>query len=301
MRVLDVTLTNPDRIYFPELLLTKRQLAEYYAQVAPRMMPLVKDRPLTLLRCPRGRDQHCFYQKHFDRGVPQGCRAVSVQERHAVRQYAAIDQPQGLVALAQLGALELHTWLSRRDRLDRPDQMVLDLDPGEGVSWGVVQEAAVRLHDALAAWNLRAFVRVTGGKGLHVIVPLERRHTWLQVRQVAGVLAQRLQAAAPDRFVAQAAKEKRSAHLFIDYLRNVRGATAIASYSSRGHPRAPIALPISWSELAETSSARILHVDQVLRGALASRPDPWSEMPKIRQRISRQVLQTCADEYVLKG
>ncbi len=237
--VAGVRLTNPDRVLYPEQEFTKRDLAEYYERVADWILPYLVKRPLTLVRCPEGYTGECFFQKHFTGSLPDAVRTVMVPIKGKREEYVAVDDIAGVVALVQMGVLEIHPWPSREDKLERPDQIVMDLDPGEGAAWKAVVEGAKEVRDRLAAVGLTSYLRTSGGKGLHVVVPLARRNTWDELKQFAKSIADTMTRESPDRYLATLSKAKRRGKIFVDYLRNQRGATAIASYSTRRKAGAP--------------------------------------------------------------
>ncbi|HEX7045184.1 MAG TPA: DNA ligase D [Burkholderiales bacterium] len=279
-------LTHPEKVLFPEQGLTKRDVASYYAAVADWMLPHVTRRPLMLLRCPDGRHRQCFFQKHA-RDAPAQLLRVAVEEAHGRRaQYLALDSLQGLLALVQLGALEVHVWSARIDRLERPDQLLLDLDPDEALAWPQVLEAARRVRERLRALGLAAFVRTTGGKGLHVVAPLARRHDWTEVKAFARALAEDIARQDPTRYTAQAARAARSGRIYLDWLRNARGATAIASYSPRARAGAPVATPLAWEELAPDREPQGFNVRTVPARLQALRRDPWHDFDALRRPLT---------------
>ena len=235
--VAGVTLSSPDKVLWSEQGLTKRDLAAYLERVAPRMLPHVEGRPLALVRCPRGREAKCFFQKHPQGSEPEGVVGALLPEGDGRAAPLAIEGARGLVALAQLGVLEVHVWGSRRDRVERPDRMVFDLDPDEALDFEAVKEAAREVKARLEADGLRAFVMTTGGKGLHVVAPLERRHGFDAMKGYARAVAEAMVADAPDRFVAKASKDARAGKIFVDYLRNGLGATAIRRRRRRAASR----------------------------------------------------------------
>jgi bifunctional non-homologous end joining protein LigD len=284
--VAGVTLSNPDRIYFPDSGITKRDLAEYYEAVAERALPGLAGRPLTLLRCPEGIEGECFYQKHANQSVPDAVARVRVDRGESP--YAMVNDLAGIVSLVQIGVLELHVWGARADRLDRPDLCVFDIDPDASVPWARVVETASALRAHLGELELAAFARVTGGKGVHVVVPLVRRAGWDELRAFARGVAQAFARVAPDQFTAVMSKAKRKGKIYIDWVRNTREATAIACYSTRARPGAPIAIPVTWDEL-EASSAPILEsVREVLRRM--ADPDPWADFEAARRPLTRAAL-----------
>ncbi len=286
---LPIALTHPDRILYPEQGLTKQALAEYYLEVAEHMLPHVKDRVLMLVRCPEGRAKECFYQKHMTKGMPEPFKSVAIREKGKLVQSISLTDVRGLVALAQIGALEVHAWGARADRPERPDRLVFDLDPGSGVPWADVVEAARRVERELEELQLRSFVKTTGGKGLHVVVPIQRRIDWETAKNFSRAVAERVCHAEPDRYVCSMSKAKRSGRIFIDYLRNARGATSVCAYSPRARSGAPVSTPLAWDELDGTRADA--YTVQNLRERLAQlSEDPWHEMARVQQSITQSML-----------
>lgn len=283
-----VRLTHPDRVLYPDLGITKAELAEYYVAVADRLLPHVVDRPLTVVRCPRGQGEKCFYQKHATQGLPDEIRAVTVREKDDTSEYLAIDDLPGLIALVQLGVLELHPWGSRADRLDRPDRIVIDLDPGPGVAWARVVAAANRMRELLAELGLQSWARTTGGKGLHVVIPIERRSDWSEVKQFSKDLVALLARSEPRGFVLTASKAARRGKIFLDYLRNDRGATTVASYSTRARPGAPVATPLAWSEVRPELDPAAFTI-RTVPDRVAHAKVPWAGFDDVKQSLTRSV------------
>lgn len=285
-----VRLTHPGKILFPVAKLTKLDYAKYLAGVSDRMLPYVKDRPLSLVRCPDGSGGECFFQKHRTSGMPSELESVNVTEDSGKPElYVAIHTRAGLISAAQVGALEIHIWGSRSDDLERPDRLVFDLDPDEGLDFADVKRAATDIRDLLKSAGIETFPLVTGGKGIHVVAPLARRQDWATVKDFAKGFATRLAANEPDRFVATMSKARRKGRIFIDWLRNERGSTAIAPYSLRARPNAPVAMPLSWRQLASVERANAFTASDVL-ARVKSANDPWAGYAKIRQRISADAL-----------
>ena len=284
-RVAGVSLSHPARQVYSDLGMSKRELAEYYRDIAEHMLPWVEDRPLTIVRCPRGQGGQCFFQKHFDDTSLIGLQGVDVEESTGVGRYATAVGVAGLVQLVQLGALEIHSWLAKRDRLDCPDQMIVDLDPGTGVHWARLRDAAREVRERLDRRGLQSFLRTTGGKGLHVVVPLDAVHPWDEVRAFAHSLADAMQADTPDAFIATSDKHARAGKIYVDYLRNARGATAIANYSTRAKRGAPVAVPIAWEELARISGADHYRLAGIRRRVAQLERPPWPDFAKLKQRL----------------
>lgn len=288
--VAGVHLTNPDRVLYPEQALTKAHLARFYESIAEYILPHVVNRPLALVRCPRGRSEKCFFQKHVSENLPESIKGLPIRESKGVQQTVMIEDLAGLIGLVQIGALEVHLWGSRADDVEKPDRVVFDLDPGPGVEWEEVNEAAVRVRDLLEELGLVSFAKTSGGKGLHVIAPIARRQNWDEIKKITEALALSMSHDAPDKYVANMAKSKRQGRIFIDYLRNGRGATSVAPYSTRAHPGAPVSTPIAWSELSSTLKADSFTVENLPERLKRMKKDPWREFFKVRQSITARAM-----------
>jgi bifunctional non-homologous end joining protein LigD len=250
-----VKISNPERIVFPDAAITKGELADYFRAVAPLMLPWVAERPLTLVRCPQGRAKKCFFQKHDAGTFGPHVHHVPVEEKKGeVQDYLYVDDPAGLIACVQMGAIEFHGWGARIEDYETPDRLVFDIDPDEGLGFDSVKKAARDIKRHLADMGLQSFPLLTGGKGLHVVVPLRPEAEWPAVKDFAMRFAVALATAEPDRFTANLAKAARTGRMFLDYLRNQRGATAIMPYSTRARAGAPVAAPIAWDELDDYES-----------------------------------------------
>lgn len=282
-----VWVSHPDRVLFPDMGLTKRDLIDYYAAVADRMLPYVVDRPVSLVRCPEGRQRDCFFQKHTTEGMPDAFGVVPIREASGqVDDYLSIGGIDGLVAGVQIGTLEFHIWGARSDMIEKPDRLVFDLDPDPAVAFPAVRAAAEEIRDFLGAAGLETFPLLTGGKGIHVVAPLTPHREWPDVKRFARAVADALADRAPDRYVAAASKARRRGRIFIDYLRNDRGSTAIAPYSTRARPGAAVAAPITWDELARTKSAAAYDVKTMAR----RKADPWKGYFKVKQSLTPALL-----------
>ena len=245
-----VKISNPDRTIFPESGITKGELADYVRAVAPLMLPWTAHRPLTLVRCPQGRGKKCFYQKHDAGTFGERVLHIPIEEKKGeVEDYLFVEDQDGLLSLIQMGTIEIHGWGSRIEDVEKPDRLVFDIDPDEGLGFDKVRKAARDLKRHLADIGLASFPMLTGGKGVHVIVPLKPRAAWPQVKDFAQRFAVALATAEPDRFTANLSKASRKGRMFIDYLRNQRGSTAILPFSARARPGAPVAAPVHWDEL----------------------------------------------------
>ena len=288
VEVAGVTLTHPQKPLFAEQGLTKEDLALYLERIAPRMLPHVANRPLSLVRCPEGQGKACFFQRHAFAGSPAGIHSFRYKESKAEEDYIFIRDVQGLISLAQMGTLEIHIWGTHVDSTEQPDRMVFDLDPAPDVPFKTVRNAALQLRDLLEALDLASFPMLTGGKGIHVVVPLKADRAWETIKAFAGALARRLAEEQPDRFVATMSKAKRKGRIFIDYFRNDATASAIAPYSTRARAGAPLAWPVTWSALPRVEAANEITLANYRR----RKGDPWGDYGSVRQSLSKAALRT---------
>jgi bifunctional non-homologous end joining protein LigD len=277
--VANVRLTHPDRVYWADVGVTKQDLAEYYVSVWDVMAPHVVDRPLAVVRGPEGTGGELFFQKH----IASNIKASPLRHAVATREHdvIAVEKLDDLIALVQSGALEIHCRGSKLGRLEVCDRLVFDLDPGEGVSWKTIVTAAQETRDRLKAEKLKSFVKLSGGKGLHVVVPIDGAD-WDTAKAFASRLANAMAADAPQRYLAKMTKALRHDKIFIDYFRNTREATSVAAYSTRARAGAPVAMPLSWEALPRTSGANQF---TVLNAKKHLRADAWAEMAKVRQKL----------------
>jgi len=275
-------LTHPERVLYAKPGLTKRDLALYYESVAERILPHLIDRPLTLVRCPNGQNSACFFQKHASAGLDLAVRVVEIEEKSATADYMTIDDVRGLIALVQLGALELHTWGCRTADVERPDVLVFDLDPDPELPWSAVAECARELRSRLKRLGLKSLLKTTGGKGVHLVLPITPGPDWDVVRGFAETVAHNFAAEHPDTVVATMTKAKRRHKIFVDYFRNTRGATFVVPYSTRRSETASVATPIAWTELAEVRPDQF-NV-QNLQERLTQK-DPWAGYDQLRQEL----------------
>jgi bifunctional non-homologous end joining protein LigD len=278
----EIKLTHPERILWPEAGITKQGLADYYSDIADWILPHIAGRVLSLLRCPSGTSSTCFFAKHPWSGLGDSLRLVDVGEKEPMM---ALDNLAGLMSLVQAGVVEIHPWGSRADRLDRPDRLIFDLDPGEDVPWSAVIAAAGAVRDRLQSRGLKSFVKTSGGKGLHVMVPVEPSAAWPEAKSFAASIAEAMAADKPDRYVATIAKRARRGRVFIDYLRNDPGSTAVAAYSTRASPQASVSTPLAWDELSEGLRSDHFTVGNVRHRLAFLKHDPWQGFFTVRQRI----------------
>ena len=285
-----VRVTHPDRVVYKEPRTTKRGLVDYYRAVAKLMLPHVVNRPLSIVRCPQGAHGECFFQKHASPGFPEAFRPIFISEKEAKGEYLYIEDEKGLIAAVQMGVLELHIWGAHIETLEKPDRLVFDLDPAEDVPFALVKEAARHMRARLKAIGLASFPMATGGKGLHVVVPLVPKHGWDDMKAFAEAMARTFAAEEPDRYLAEASKARRKGKIYVDYLRNGRGATAIAPYSTRARAGAPVAWPLSWSEVAKLESAHEVTVANAASILMKRRSDPWRGYFDVRQSLPLEAL-----------
>jgi len=294
-----IRLTHPAKILDPETGLTKQALADYYLAIAPRMLPHIAGRPLSLVRCPEGAAKPCFFQKHVNATLPKGIGTVEVPDKKTgeLEPYITLpdsgsddrSNPESLASLAQLGVLEIHPWGSRNEDLEHPDRLVFDLDPDEALPWQVVSAAAAEVRAHLKKLSLASFLKTTGGKGLHVVVPIAPTLAWPVAKAFAHAFALALEKANPALYLTKMTKAARTGRIYLDYLRNERGATAVAPYSPRARAGCPVSMPLAWAEL-DAPARPIFRVADFAswRGRLAK--DPWKALASTHQRITPETL-----------
>ncbi|WP_417582199.1 DNA ligase D [Pelagibacterium sp.] len=280
-----IKLSSPDKVLYPGQGVTKGKLAAYYAAVAEAMMPYIADRPLSLVRCPAGRAKQCFFQKHDTGGFSQGMDTIEIKEKDGkTDSYFTLNELDGVLAGVQMGVLEFHIWGARRDSIEKPDRLVFDIDPDESLGFDDVRSAARDIRAKLADFGLESFAMATGGKGVHVIAPIIRRWQWPDVKAFASGFAKQMVEDEPERFTATLSKKARKGKLFIDYLRNERGSTAIAPYSTRAREGAPVAVPVGWDELETLNAANGFSLAEAIERAQV---DPWPGYGKLRQSLPK--------------
>ena len=282
VRVANVTITHPERVLWPDGGITKLELARYYAAIAPKLLADAGNRPISVVRCPRGQGQQCFFQRHPGEGMASHVHAVKVAGRGDGKPFIFIDDAEGLLSLVQMGTIELHAWNSTAGNAKEPDRLIFDLDPADDIKWNDVKSAACEVRAALKRRGLVSFLKTTGGKGLHIVVPFAPGPSWAEAKAFARDFANTLATAEPDRFTINSRKIARPGHIFLDYLRNDETASAVAAYSVRARPGAPVSVPIDWKELSDLESGDAFKI----KDALKRRKDPWTDMAK----VSRQPL-----------
>lgn len=278
----DVRFTHPDRVYWVDVGVTKQDLADYYRDVWTWMAPQVVGRPLSLVRCPEGTKGECFFQKHASAGLDDKNLRTVIDSKG--RQVIAVDDVDGLLSLVQAGVLEVHVRGSMIDRLDRCDRIVFDLDPGEGITWTDIVEAARDVRERLADIGLESFVKLSGGKGLHVVLPVAGAD-WDSVKTFAQALAMAMAADEPERYVANMAKKLRKGKIFIDYLRNSLEQTSVAAYSTRAREGAPVSAPVTWQELPRVKAANQYTVLNIRKRLSGLKQDPWKDIARVKQKL----------------
>ncbi len=284
--VAGVRITHPERVLYPEAGVTKHALASYFAAVAPRMLPHVEGRALTIVRCPTGLAGGCFYMKHSKVWAPAALERVEIQEKTKIGTYLVAGSAAALVSLAQMDVLEIHTWNSRVERLEEPDRVVIDIDPGPEVAWPQVVAAARVVRAALAALDLESFPKTTGGRGLHVVVPLVPSASWAQCLAFAHAVAARMEATDPGLYTTEFAKAGREHKLLIDYLRNNRTNTSVAAWSPRARPTAPVSMPVGWRDVTPAFDPSTFTLPTLVTHLSRRRTDPWAGYWTCRQRLT---------------
>jgi bifunctional non-homologous end joining protein LigD len=291
--VAGVRLSHPSRVLFARAGITKFDLARYYEDIADWVLPHLAQRPLTLVRCPQG--HHCFFQKHANDSTVEGVGRIEVPTGGTTATYMTAGTLPELVRLVQMGVLELHTWGARAGHLDRPDRIIFDLDPDTALEWKNVVEGALLVRSLLEDIGLASFVKTTGGKGLHVVVPLAptSAHGWDEVKAFSKSVAQQLENVLPDRFVASMSKAQRGGRIFVDYLRNASESTAVAAYSTRAKPEAPVSTPLGWEELSDSKlRSDSYHVRNLRQRLDRLKQDPWAGYFDSKQRLTAKMLDT---------
>jgi bifunctional non-homologous end joining protein LigD len=285
-----ITLTNPDKLYYPDAGLTKLDIAEYYQTVAPFILPYAVKRPISLVRCPDGIDGQRFFQRHAMKGMSKAIKEIAIAGGESKEPYLYIDDEEGLFGLVQIGTLEIHDWGVSLKHIKQPNRLVFDLDPDEGLAIAVLKAAAVEVRDFLADLGLKSFLKSTGGKGLHVVAPITPKFGWTEIKAFAKAVADGLVAARPDRYTANPLKHRRENKIFVDYLRNQRGGSAIVNYSTRAKNGAPVACPLRWDELKGLKVAAPYTAKTLPARLKALRSDPWEGFFSTRQSITAKAM-----------
>jgi len=286
-------LTHPEKPLDKITGLTKRDLALYYLAVADHLLPHIAGRPLSIVRCPEGSEHPCFFQKHVGRGLPEGVDSVPIRDRTtgATEDYITVSSTEGLIGLAQMGVLEIHPWGSRNTSLEKPDRIIFDLDPDTSIAWKIVADSAREIRALLEKLGLQSFVKVTGGKGLHVVAPIRAEHEWPEVKAFAHGVAIRMEQANPELLITKMTKSARVGKIYLDYLRNDRGSTAVAPYSPRARAGVPVSLPFSWKELSEAKPSAYTVAD-FSRWKARLRRDPWKALSELDQSLTPEAIES---------
>ena len=284
---LPVRLTHPDKVIDELSGVTKRALAEYYLAVSEVILPFIADRPLTIVRCPDGSGKPCFYQKHKNKMLSDSFGSIDIVDKKSGKPepYITLSTREAVVEIAQIGGLEMHPWGSRNETLEQPDRVIFDLDPDEAIPWSTLAASALEVRKRLKSIGLESFVKSTGGKGLHVVIPIRPEHPWPIVKEFAHRFVLAMEKAAPSLYLTKMTKAARAGKIYLDYLRNERGSTAVAPYSPRARAGLPVAIPLSWNELKSDQAPRFRVADFSNWRKRLSR-DPWKEMPKLQQRLT---------------
>lgn len=288
----EITITHPQNLFFPTKTITKIEMINYYKMISRLMLPYIANRPLSLLRAPSGKKE-MFYQKHPAKFFPKEVYSVLIKEKNAQRKYIYIKEMKGLIALLQFDTLEIHVWGSHVGSLEHPDHLVFDLDPDPSLNWPKLKQATFIIANELKKINLTSFVKTTGGKGLHVVVPTQANLDWQLIQIFSKTFALYIEQKYPDLFTAKMSKKMRKHKIFLDYLRNVRGATAVAPYSMRAREGGPISIPLSWPELKKSKKMPMIYLEdyktnlQLLKKILMKKP--WKDYFKVKNDFSKIV------------
>jgi bifunctional non-homologous end joining protein LigD len=277
-------ITHPDKVLYAEDTITKEDLLNYYEFISAYILPYIINRPLTLVRCPSDYHQ-CFYQRHFNKSTPQSLHSLEINTANEMDNYMYLNDKEGLLSLVQMGVLEIHPWGSRIDHLEQPDIIVIDLDPAPDVPWSRVVAAALEIKEHLEQFKLTSFVKSTGGKGLHVVIPIKAQYDWDEVKNFTHVFVQFLEKLKPKEYISTMSKTKRMGKIFIDYLRNQRTATAIGTYSTRARIHAPVSTPLAWDELSDSIDDNSYTIKTLPQRLKKLKEDPWNDFWKIKQSL----------------
>src|SRR5688572_7093956 len=282
-----IRISNPDRVVYPDLGRTKLDLVRYYDAVTERMLPHVENRPLTLVHCPAGLQAPCNYMRHRRVWGPSVLKRVAIKEKTKTGEYLAVVNLEGIVALAQMGIIEVHTWNSTIDDVERPNRTVWDLDPGPDVAFADVIKGAIAVRNLLDTLGLQSWVKTTGGHGIHVVAPLTPQRQWDECLAFAKAVAEALSRTDPSRYTTTFAKAGREQKILIDYLRNNRTNTSVAAFSARAKPSATISMPVSWKQLTARLQPAAFTVTTAPKKL---RTDPWRDYWTCKQKISAAAL-----------
>lgn len=283
------TITNPNRILYPDPPINKLQLAKFYEKVSNYILPYIINRPLTLVRCPHGIENKCFYQKHMESNLLPGIYNIEISEKNKNENYIYIKDQQGLMSLVQMDVLEIHIWNCHVNELEKPDMIVFDLDPAEDVNWNRVIETAKDIRKQLQLIHLTSFIKTSGGKGLHIVIPIKPKINWSEIADFAHAFTDYLVSQNPNEYIGTMSKFKRKGKIFIDYIRNTRGSTTVAPYSTRARPNAVVSTPLDWKELKSNITADRYTINNLFRRLSNLKSDPWQDYFKIEQELPKML------------
>jgi bifunctional non-homologous end joining protein LigD len=284
-------MTHPDKVIDRESGLTKQQLVTYYAEAASHILPHIADRPLSIVRCPSGTAAKCFFQKHVKPGLPKGIGSVEIVDRKSGKPepYITLSDAAVIPELGQLNVLELHPWGAPASDFEHPDRIIFDLDPDASIEWKTLAATASEVRARLKKLGLESFLKSTGGKGLHIVAPMQCEHDWPTVKEFAHHFVLAMEAENPSLYITKMTKAARAGRIYLDYLRNERGATAVAPYSPRSRGGVPVSVPMAWSELKADAPPRCL-VAKFDEWRKRLSHDPWAELPKTKQRLTQKAI-----------
>ena len=280
----DFPITHPDKIVFPEDKYTKLDVLNYYDRVCDYILPFIQNRPLSLVRCPENYHE-CFFQRHYNKMTPKALKSIEIETKNDKEPYIYLNDREGLLSLVQMGVLEIHPWGSLISSIETPDIIVIDLDPAPEVTWKTIVAAAFEIKEELTQLNLTSYVKTTGGKGLHVVIPIQPKYDWEDIKNVTHVFVAYLEKKKPDLYISKMAKSKRVGKIFVDYLRNQRSATAIGTYSIRSRIHAPVSVPIEWDELTNRRCDTEFTIKTLPKRLDTLTRDPWDGFWNIKQQL----------------
>lgn len=282
---INIILTHPDKVLYPEDEITKDDLLNYYEAVSDCILPFITQRPLTLLRCP-SHYKECFYQRHYIKTISKALHSIEIETKEEkVARYIYLNDKKGLLSLVQMSVLEIHPWGSKTIHIEKPDVIVFDLDPAPNVAWKQVVSGALEIRDYLTAYQLTSFVKSTGGKGLHVVIPIQAEYDWDDIKMFTQTFAKFLEIQNPHQFTSTMTKSKRTKKIFVDYLRNQRSATSISAYSTRARIHAPVSTPLAWDELSSNIEDNLYTIKTLPQRLEKLKDDPWKDFWTIKQSL----------------
>lgn len=285
-----ISISNPQRLVYPDLGITKQDVAEYYLKVASVLLPHVAGRPISMIRCPEGTAEDCFFQRHLSGANIPHIYETGIKVTGRKDGYVMIKDKAGLISLTQWGVIELHPWGCMASTPDMPDRLIFDLDPDPGLGWSDVVAAASEVRLRMEEFDLKCFAKTTGGKGVHVVIPIKPEHSWDAIKAFTRAIAQSMAHDSPELYIARASKAARKGKIFVDYLRNDHTATAVAPYALRARPGAPVATPVLWEELTDTLKPADFNISTAPERIGELKKDLWADMLTSRQSLSPRIL-----------